>query len=272
MGSEDRGSGNLLKDLRKRGGLSQVEMARRVGWRQPKVSKDESGELGDLTLGELGGYVAASSGAIGVEFVGHGMRMFFVEETRAKDSGSGGPWAAGELLGAAVLKQGFGQGRSLTSTSVQELPFREEIARLESELAGSATARDRLESRLQAAQAQNDTLCSEITTLKSQLAKEQNFSRLLKEAISSWRTQNLELRRELTESRRIYLPQEALSSTLKQLKTEFLAAWKLLDGNRRETLRYNLLSEEQRNARAGTTHSGKIPPPLPTPLALTLPD
>ncbi|MFF5987733.1 XRE family transcriptional regulator [Prauserella flavalba] len=56
--------GYRLKELRERAGLSQVEIARRMSVRQPRVSAIENGDLAQMEVETIRRYVAALGGEL----------------------------------------------------------------------------------------------------------------------------------------------------------------------------------------------------------------
>ncbi len=58
-----------LRELRKRAGLTQVELAERIGVGQRQVSKIENGDLDSAKVGTIRRYLEAVGGALAVEYV-----------------------------------------------------------------------------------------------------------------------------------------------------------------------------------------------------------
>jgi predicted transcriptional regulator len=58
-----------LRELREQAGLTQSEVAERIGVGQRQISKIERGDLNNARVGTIRGYLEAIGGAMAIEFV-----------------------------------------------------------------------------------------------------------------------------------------------------------------------------------------------------------
>ena len=275
MESEESRERNLLRDLRRRAGISQNEMARRLRCTQSKISKCEAACSGNVTLNEVRAYVGVSEERIGIEFEAKGMRVFYLGAEEGRPSNG----------------SGNGKHNNLKSASPREWPAREENARLASELAQAALdhqalgsqiaslqgSNGALERRLAQAQIELDGLSSTVAELEI-MVQELKAAKTQSEATIEGLSEELAAEKQCKEKRDSSLVQ-ALATEREcsafwqkralQVEREFRLAWDWLHSGQRERIRQSLLTDEQRNLRAGLIHAGaRNIPPLPLPLAL----
>lgn len=58
-----------LRELREQAGLTQTEVARRIGVGQRQVSKIENGDLENTKLGTISGYLEAVGGSLSLDYI-----------------------------------------------------------------------------------------------------------------------------------------------------------------------------------------------------------
>lgn len=61
-----------LRELREQAGLTQAQLAERIGVGQRQVSKIEHGDLENAKIGTIRSYLGAVGGGLAVEYVTHG--------------------------------------------------------------------------------------------------------------------------------------------------------------------------------------------------------